>query len=104
VVKPIGNGKQNAPANFSAERLLDSICSPKCPSPTGVAQDNINVTGEFQADPGVKMRHRISFGSANLIGSPQDDVNVRSNVKGESKTTSKVKASRPTRRGPTHHQ
>jgi hypothetical protein len=44
---------------------------------------------ESNADPGVKARRRISFGSANLIGSPQDDVKCKG--RGKSRVTNKVK-------------
>ena len=36
-------------------------------------------------DPGVRARRRISFKSANLIGSLQDDVKFMRNVKSEFK-------------------
>ena len=56
-------------------------------SPSGVRASDAESDG---ADPGVKVRRRISFESANLIGSPQDDVNFTGNFKGNAKSGVKI--------------
>jgi hypothetical protein len=53
-----------------------------CRSDLGSAPGASDVESD-SADPGVRVRRRISFESANLIGSPQDD--------GKSTSKSKVK-------------